>query len=103
MKSELTTGDPGAETLAIILRQLPTYTFKQKNLLTSQDFSPPPDGYLLLSAEASTTFKFAQSFLKFTLKAENLLNTRYRDYLNRLRYFADESGRNTIVQVNYTF
>ena len=79
------------------------YTFEQNDLLPSQDFLPPPEGYFLLSATGSTSFGFKQSSVKISLKAENLLNTRYRDYLNRLRYFADEPGRNFLVQVNYTF
>ena len=79
------------------------YTFEQKELLPSQDFVPPPEGYFLLSAAASTSFDFAQSALKFSVKAENLLNTRYRDYLNRLRYFADEPGRFILLQLNYSF
>jgi iron complex outermembrane receptor protein len=30
----------------------------------------------------------------------NITNTRYRDYLNRFRYFVDEPGRNFIFKLN---
>jgi iron complex outermembrane receptor protein len=31
----------------------------------------------------------------------NVLNTRYRDYMNRFRYFNDEVGRNLVVQLKW--
>jgi iron complex outermembrane receptor protein len=79
------------------------YTFEQQDLLVTQDFLPAPKGYFLLSASASTSLDFDQSSFKIILKAENLLNNRYRNYLNRLRYFSDEPGRNISLQVNYAF
>jgi len=37
------------------------------------------------------------------ISANNLLNTRYRDYMNRFRYFADEMGRNISVRATIPF
>jgi len=34
---------------------------------------------------------------------QNLLNTNYRDYLNRTRYYADELGRNFRIQVKLNY
>lgn len=63
------------------------------------DFMETPKGYFLLNAGIEADY---QKF-KFLIKAENILNTVYRDYLNRWRYYANDLGRNFIVQINYTF
>ncbi|WP_448529210.1 TonB-dependent receptor [Raineya sp.] len=65
----------------------------------SFDFMPAPSAYWLWNVGASTAYKgFTTS-----VQVENLANTIYRDYLNRLRYYANEIGRNFIVQLSYTF
>ncbi len=58
------------------------------------DISTPPDAYLLLNLQAGAQFKvFNGNTLDARISINNLGNTRYRDYLNRLRYFADDLGR----------
>jgi iron complex outermembrane receptor protein len=79
------------------------YVFEQSRLMLEQDFLPPPEGYFLLSLNAGTGFQLGESHLDLNLKVENMLNIEYRDYLNRLRYFADEMGINVIVGLNLTF
>ena len=79
------------------------YVFEQKNLLVEQDFLPPPDAYFLLGLNAETNWQFGHNPLRISLTVENLLNTKYRDYLNRLRYFADEPGINFVLGLNYEF
>ncbi len=79
------------------------YVFEQTRLMLEQDFLPPPDGYFLLSLNAGTGFELGESHLDLNLKVENMLNIEYRDYLNRLRYFADELGINVIIGLNLTF
>lgn len=37
--------------------------------------------------------------LNISLSFDNILNTSYRDYLNRLRFYADEMGRNIMLQI----
>jgi len=34
---------------------------------------------------------------------QNILNTSYRDYLNRQRFFADETGRNIQLQLKFNY
>jgi len=41
--------------------------------------------------------------LNIFLRIDNLFNVSYRDYLNRLRYFADELGINVIMGLNLNF
>lgn len=80
------------------------YVFQQKNIEPQQDFVLPPDAYFLLGATVGAHFKLKNdSLLKLSIKGENLLNERYRDYLNRFRYFADEPGINISFNANYTF
>ncbi|WP_439880636.1 TonB-dependent receptor [Pontibacter sp. MBLB2868] len=60
---------------------------------TDEDYAPAPAAYFLLNAEAGTTLHFGKQAVDFGITGSNLLNTSYRDYLNRFRYFADEMGR----------
>jgi len=72
------------------------YVFEQKNLLADQDFLAPPPAYFLLAAKFSFQVDWKKTSMKFFVRGENLLNTEYRDYLNRLRYFGDDVGRNVV-------
>ncbi len=63
------------------------------------DFKDAPAGYFLM--ELAWRFKIKQFDASFSV--QNLFNARYRDYLNEMRYFADEMGRNFLFTINYTF
>ncbi len=63
------------------------------------DFQDPPEGYLLINFTARTNYR-AFDFL-FTV--ENLLNTSYRNYTDRFRYFADDLGINFRLSLSYNF
>jgi len=73
------------------------------SLLQGQDFLAPPAAYFLLGLNVATKIPLAEGGLQFSINVENVLNTRYRDYLNRLRYFSDEVGRNVNLRLNYSF
>ncbi|GAA3929319.1 TonB-dependent receptor [Hymenobacter algoricola] len=69
-----------------------------------QDYQAPPAGYALLNAEAGLVLGPATRHpLSLGVSGTNLLNTRYRDYLNRYRYYLDELGRNVTVRLKLTF
>lgn len=70
------------------------YTGEQTRIEADQDYIASPDAYFLLSASAQTSIQFKTGSLDVSLVATNLLNTRYRDYLDRFRYFTDAMGRN---------
>ncbi|WKN41892.1 TonB-dependent receptor [Tunicatimonas pelagia] len=63
------------------------------------DLLPPPNGYFLLDLSWSGQIDH------FTLgvQIQNTLNTSYRNYTDRLRYFADETGRNFLLSLKYSF
>jgi iron complex outermembrane receptor protein len=65
------------------------------------DYAPPPDGYALLQLGAG--WVVVKDRLQFHATVRNLLNTAYREYLNRLRYYADDVGRSIELRLNYTF
>lgn len=67
------------------------------------DFASPPPGYFLLGAEVGLNVLIGKQPLSVILTGANLLNTAYRDYLNRFRYFADEPGRNVSLKVKTSF
>jgi len=64
------------------------------------DFVEPPAGYALLNLELGVTLPHQ---LQLNLGVNNLLNTAYRDYMNRFRYYADDIGRNVTFKIRYTF
>lgn len=76
---------------------------RQNRFDESLDFLPPPDGYVLLRAGASTGRRIGETMLSFFVRGDNLLNARYRNYLNRQRYFADEMGRTVIMGIGWEF
>lgn len=70
-----------------------------RSVPTAADFFPPPPGYQVWSLEA----QFGTPRWRAHLSIDNLLNTRYRDYLNRYRYFADDLGRNLSLRITHSF
>jgi iron complex outermembrane receptor protein len=63
------------------------------------DYSEPPAGYFLVNLNAGMNMGKVEIGLRVT----NALNTAYRDYLNRFRYYADDQGRNISLKVGYKF
>ena len=63
------------------------------------DFIDAPRDYFLL--DISWNFKWKN--FSGSIGVQNLLNNSYRDYLNEMRYFADEPGRNIFFTLNYSF
>lgn len=64
------------------------------------DVSTPPEAYHLLHLQASISLT---QQLTVALQLQNITNTRYRNYLNRLRYYADDLGRNISLQIKLNY
>jgi len=75
----------------------------QNRLLPEQDFVDAPPSYFLLGMKASTNLLINKQKLRLYIKADNVLDETYRDYLNRQRYFADDLGRSITVGLNFKF
>jgi iron complex outermembrane receptor protein len=56
------------------------------------DFADPPLAYYLLGCELGSEFQIRKQVFLLNLSATNLLNTRYREYLDRFRYYCDATG-----------
>jgi iron complex outermembrane recepter protein len=67
------------------------------------DLADAPDGYVLLNASVGFDVPLKENTLSISLTGENLLNESYRNYMNRLRYFVDDTGRNIILRLSYNF
>jgi iron complex outermembrane receptor protein len=64
------------------------------------DISTPPNGYHTLGIELNWgPYALSTSKVNVAVSFDNILNANYRDYLNRLRYYADEMGRNIMLQI----
>lgn len=68
------------------------------------DISTPPNAYHLLKLNGSMDFKVSKTAsLKVGLEITNLLNSSYRSYLNLLRYYADDLGRNFLLNLKLNY
>ena len=68
------------------------------------DISTPPKGYQLWHFYSEIKFKtFSKTNTTLAFSVQNILNTTYRDYLNRQRFFADEMGRNFQIQLKINY
>ena len=94
-------GKSKIKNLSFVLRN--RYVFQQNNILPEQDFYAPPSSYFLMDFSLSADIPLKKAKLNFSLRIENMLNTRYRDYMNRQRYYADEQGINLIAVLHFKF
>ncbi len=68
------------------------------------DVSTPPDAYHLVNFRGSIDFALSEkNNLNLGLIVNNLFDTSYREYLNRQRYFADDLGRNILLQLKINY
>lgn len=103
---------PGNRLLNEILLKVPDYkllhatqwsialnsVFRQQRIpISNTDYALPPDTYHLLNTAFTTHIKNCM----IQVGVNNLMNIRYREYLNRFRYFNDEPGRNIYVKLGY--
>jgi len=79
------------------------YSGRQSNVDPSSDFQLAPDAYTLVNLHIGYNATLFANQVKIELQILNLFNKEYRDYLNRLRYFANDLGRNISLNVNYKF
>ncbi len=71
--------------------------------LMGQDFLAPPRAYSLVGMDMSAKRRLGKTALRLGLSVDNLLNSVYRDYLDRQRYFSDAMGRNVKVKIGWEF
>jgi iron complex outermembrane receptor protein len=67
------------------------------------DISSSPEAYHLLNFSSGIDFNLNKTKLSINVMINNVLNTKYRDYLNRLRFYADEVGTNAMLQLKLNY
>lgn len=68
------------------------------------DVSTPPEAYQLWDLSLNYSFPiFKTKTMGVGLSITNIWNTVYRNYLNRLRYYADDLGRNIMFNTKINF
>ena len=79
------------------------YTGKQYRTPANSDYAAVPAAYFLLQVEFGATLQLNKQQVTFHFSCKNLLNTAYRDYMDRFRYFSDQPGRNIQVKISVPF
>jgi iron complex outermembrane recepter protein len=91
-------------------QQFPNYNFVTKIPINGEltpilvDISSPPKAYHLLHFYSDIKLKINHDlFATVAFSVQNIMNTTYRDYLNRQRFFVDEMGRNIQIQIKINY
>lgn len=79
------------------------FVAKQNRFAMANEFAPPPAAYHLFNVSGGFSYKVGENNIGINASIFNLFNTEYKDYLNRFRYYAHETGRNLILRLNYKF
>lgn len=79
------------------------YVNKQWRVQNQYDYMPAPNAYWLLDIECSSVIHIKEQVINVSVGVYNALNSRYRDYMNRFRYYSDELGRNMAVHIQIPF
>jgi iron complex outermembrane receptor protein len=67
------------------------------------DLAPSPEAYSLINLGYNKKLKLSDNQFTIGLQVTNILNTEYREYMNRFRYFTADMGRNILLKLNYQF
>jgi iron complex outermembrane receptor protein len=67
------------------------------------DFVDSPDDYFLAGLSAGVSMPIQDARFDFRISIDNLANQAYREYTNRMRYYADEIGGNLSIALKFVF
>ncbi|MBM3265002.1 MAG: TonB-dependent receptor [candidate division Zixibacteria bacterium] len=76
---------------------------RQTSFPAGVDFVDPPPGYTEVNIHYIAQVGVNGREVHLQFGADNLFNTRYRDYLSRYRYFIDEPGRSLSFRLSVPF
>jgi iron complex outermembrane receptor protein len=76
---------------------------EQTRVPPETEIKDPPPSYFLINFHTGFGFQIGREKFNLYLNLDNLLNTSYRDYLNRFRFYADDVGRNLTLRLKYDF
>jgi iron complex outermembrane receptor protein len=78
------------------------YVFEQTRIPAGIDFTNAPDAYQLVDFSFGAN-DFTKAKINWSIGMQNALNTSYRDYLSRYRYYALDAGRNVFIKLSIPF
>jgi iron complex outermembrane receptor protein len=68
------------------------------------DVSSTPSAYHLLNFRSSIELKKVDKLnIKIGFRINNLLNKKYKNYQNRMRYYSHDLGRNIVLNLNLNY
>lgn len=82
------------------------YVFRQTRIprnFDAIDYPRPPKGYFLPDAAIGAQYTIAKQPVNMSLSINNLLNVKYRDYMDVFRYFLDLPGTNVVLRLSIPF
>jgi iron complex outermembrane receptor protein len=88
---------------SIFLQLGTSFIDKQYRTPKNVDYVAAPNAYFLINFDLGFVVPIKNQSITFNLVVDNLLNTTYRDYLNRFRYYSDELGRNISLKIKVPF
>lgn len=80
-----------------------THVAKQWRVPANSDFAPPPAAYTLAGLEAGFSVPIKKQEVTIGFSVTNLFDTKYRDYLDRFRYYSDAPGRSVNLRLKVPF
>lgn len=69
-----------------------TLVAKQWRVPANTDYAAPPAAYYLAGVDLGTQLNFGRQPVLLNVGITNLFNARYREYLDRFRYYSDAQG-----------
>ena len=79
------------------------YVAKQFRVEENSDYKAAPEAYVLVNADAGTSIHIGKQHYEIGVSVNNILNNKYREYMNAFRYFTDEPGRSFVLRLKYHF
>lgn len=76
---------------------------RQDQFEAGVDYVDPPPGYAAVDASVGGTVHTDALDIRLSFTVNNLTDQRFRDYLNRYRYVADDPGRNVTLRLTIPF
>jgi iron complex outermembrane receptor protein len=79
------------------------FVFEQRRIpsyFDQIDYPRPPQGYFLLDASFGSKVSIGKIPVDISISVMNMLNAKYRDYMDVFRYFIDQPGTNVVLRLS---
>lgn len=75
------------------------YVAEQTRTQAGVDYAEPPEAYALFGIQVGSCFLLGRQPIYLNLSVNNMMNSIYRDYLDRFRYYNDALGSNYTIRI----